>query len=112
VFQKGNQLAKGKGRPKNSAVQPDLPPFFAATNINWVGEFRKLYKLLSERPLTDLEKGQLKFFMEIMPYLCPKERTGSTGKKEKTAPPSQDERKTSLLLQALERENARSIITS
>jgi hypothetical protein len=103
VFQPGNKY--GKGRPKLSAIQADLPAFFASTRINWVGDFAKLYNLLKERQLTDLERAQLKFFLEIMPYLCPKERF-ATPKKDKPQPPSQDDRKTSLLLRALEQENA------
>lgn len=108
MFQKGNKL--GTGRPKRSLTKPELllPAILANANINWGGDFVRLYKTIKERALTDPEKNLLSFFLQVMPYLCTKVQLKELGGASKSTPTESVEnaRQTSVLLKALEAENA------
>lgn len=107
MFVKGNKLSQG--RPKVSLTKPELllPAIFAKGSINWANDFLRLYRVMRERPLNDVEKNLWKFFLEFMPYLCTKvqlkEIMGTSGMSQ--ADSKANAAQTSKLLQALEAEN-------
>ena len=109
MFQPGNKY--GKGRPKVSLTKPELllPAIFANANINWGGDFVRLYKMMKERELTVPETRLMRFFLEVMPYLCTKvqlkELSGNSGKLSTPTESVENARQTSILLKALEQEN-------
>lgn len=106
MFKPGNQF--GKGRPKVSLKKPELllPAIFANANLNWGGDFTRLYRTMKERVLLPEESQLLKFFLEIMPYLCTKVQLKELGGSHSSSPASSVEnaRQTSELLKALEAE--------
>jgi hypothetical protein len=108
MFKPGNTF--GKGRPKVSLTKPELllPAILANGNVNWAADFVRLYRAIKERPLTDPEKGLLKFFLEVMPYLCSKVQLKEMDNTRKTsvADSMANAKQTSDLLRALEQENA------
>ena len=109
MFQKGNQLAKG--RPKLSLTKPELllPAIFAKGSVNWSNDFLKLYRIMRERDLTTPERNLLAFFNQFMPYLCTKVQLKEImGQASVTTPADSaaQAKQTSKLLQALENENA------
>ena len=107
MFAKGNKF--GTGRPKRSLSKPELllPAILANANINWGGDFVRLYKTIKERQLTDPERNLLAFFMQVLPYLCTKVQLKELGGLSKSTPTESVEnaRQTSVLLKALEAEN-------
>jgi hypothetical protein len=108
MFEKGNKF--GTGRPKRSLSKPELllPAILANANINWGGDFVRLYKTIKERALTGPERNLLSFFLQVLPYLCTKVQLKELGGLSKSTPTESVEnaRQTSVLLKALEAENA------
>jgi hypothetical protein len=107
MFVKGNKF--GTGRPKRSLSKPELllPAILANANINWGGDFVRLYKTIKERALTEPERNLLSFFLQVLPYLCTKVQLKELGGLSKSTPTESVEnaRQTSVLLKALEAEN-------
>jgi hypothetical protein len=108
MFVKGNKF--GTGRPKRSLSKPELllPAILANANINWGGDFVRLYKTIKERALTEPERNLLAFFLQVLPYLCTKVQLKELGGLSKSSPTESVEnaRQTSVLLKALEAENS------
>jgi hypothetical protein len=109
MFQPGNKY--GQGRPKVSLTKPELllPAVLANANINWGGDFTRLYKTMKERELTVPEMRLLRFFLDVMPYLCTKvqlkELSGNSGRLSSPTDSVENARQTSALIKALEQEN-------
>lgn len=72
MFLPGNKF--GKGRPKKQLTKPELllPAVLAHRNVNWVTDLIYLYRRMKERELTLQEKAQMRFLLELMPYLVTK----------------------------------------
>ena len=106
MFQKGNQLSKG--RPRISLTKPELllPVVFNKAAINWQNDFVKLYRALRERELTMVEYKHLKFLLEVLPYLCTKVQLKEIDNQKLNAPADSAAaaKQTSKLLAAFEAE--------
>ena len=107
MFQPGNKL--GRGRPKVSLTKPELllPLVFQKRNIDWAGDFCRLYRKWSKGKLDTKEKGNFTTYLQLLPYLCTKVQLKEITDQVATdsAQSVANAAQTSKLLQALENES-------
>lgn len=107
MFQKGNKAAAN--RPKISLTKPELllPAIFNKGGVNWAADFLKIYRAMKERQLNAQEASLMAFYERFMPYLCTKVQLKElTGENSTPAQSVANAKQTSVLLRALESENA------
>jgi hypothetical protein len=106
-FQPGNKY--GKGRPRKVLTKPELllPAVLSQKNVNWQGDLVYLYRRMKERLLTLEEKNQLKFLLELLPYLVTKVAIKDYDKGSSSSPQASKEmaEETAKLLKELENDS-------